>query len=170
MVEGPYKGALGFTIFDWLLPYLEQGDLFDASHGNALGFIGSKPVHSYCNSHLSVPLGTVGDRQWLGSDNRRKRQQLGLRQFRGELPRVRRPVGASTEGATKFSDITDGLSNTLFIAERYANCCGLTGSLDTCLASLWSDSNRDWIPTFGMNGIRPSPHPLCTLPAFSTCP
>src|SRR5688572_21546315 len=29
--EGPYQGAIGFTVFDWLLPYVEQGPLYQAA-------------------------------------------------------------------------------------------------------------------------------------------
>src|SRR5262245_58529743 len=28
-VSGPYQGAVGFTVFDWLLPYIEQDNLYN---------------------------------------------------------------------------------------------------------------------------------------------
>ena len=28
-VQGPYQGAKGYTIFNWLLPYIEQSALFE---------------------------------------------------------------------------------------------------------------------------------------------
>src|SRR5437879_12161588 len=34
-ISGPYKGAVGDTVFMWLLPYVEQNNLFQAAKGNA---------------------------------------------------------------------------------------------------------------------------------------
>ena len=33
-VPGPYKGAIGFTVFSWLLPYLEEDSLFRQGNRN----------------------------------------------------------------------------------------------------------------------------------------
>src|SRR2546423_4634832 len=33
-VKGPYNGAVGFTVFDWLLPFIEQGPLYDRANRN----------------------------------------------------------------------------------------------------------------------------------------
>jgi hypothetical protein len=60
------------------------------------------------------------------------------------------PQTGSTEGTTTFAAITDGLSNTLFIAERYGTC-GTGGSLSSAWGTLWSDANSLWSPTFCAN-------------------
>jgi hypothetical protein len=31
-ITGPYRGAIGYTLFVWLLPYVEQKDLYDAAN------------------------------------------------------------------------------------------------------------------------------------------
>src|SRR5207248_2060221 len=31
-VDSPYKGAVGFTVFDWLLPYVEQTALYNVAN------------------------------------------------------------------------------------------------------------------------------------------
>src|SRR5215469_13067798 len=33
-VQGPYQGATGFTVFDWLLPFVEQDNLSRLSNRN----------------------------------------------------------------------------------------------------------------------------------------
>src|SRR5262249_35114183 len=42
-VEGPYKGAIGFTIFSWLLPFVEQTALYNAANLNVNTAIPGSP-------------------------------------------------------------------------------------------------------------------------------
>ncbi len=43
-VEGPYKGALGFTPFNWLLPFIEETSLYEGSERNILHPVTGKPL------------------------------------------------------------------------------------------------------------------------------
>ena len=43
-VNGPYKGAVGFTFFDWLLPYIESTSLYNQFNGNVCQTIGGASV------------------------------------------------------------------------------------------------------------------------------
>src|SRR5262249_54711026 len=42
-VGGPYQGAIGFTVFDWLLPYVEQTALYNAAKLNVNTAIPGSP-------------------------------------------------------------------------------------------------------------------------------
>src|SRR5262249_1732298 len=71
----------------------------------------------------------------------------------------------NVEGATKFTDITDGLSNTIMFAERRANCPGTTvglGSSGSGLPLMWAFGNGGVRPSFcdGSNGAAPTTCPL----------
>jgi prepilin-type processing-associated H-X9-DG protein len=59
----------------------------------------------------------------------------------------------SLEGSNTLADIKDGLSNTLFFAERYGTCSAdgtLSGSL--AYGALWGDPWLPWNPVFCVNG------------------
>ncbi|QDU31023.1 Type II secretion system protein G precursor [Anatilimnocola aggregata] len=49
--------------------------------------------------------------------------------------------------------VTDGLSNTIFLAEMYGTC-GNTGSVTIAHGSLWSDSNSTWRPAFNLGASK----------------
>ena len=54
----------------------------------------------------------------------------------------------STEGKTRLSMLTDGLSQTIMFAERYGTC-GSSGKPNdsSTWGNLWADSNLRWRPT-----------------------
>ncbi|WP_425615367.1 DUF1559 domain-containing protein [Anatilimnocola sp. NA78] len=45
--------------------------------------------------------------------------------------------------------VSDGLSNTIFLAEMYGTC-GNTGSVTVADGTLWSDANSTWRPAFNL--------------------
>jgi prepilin-type N-terminal cleavage/methylation domain-containing protein len=45
--------------------------------------------------------------------------------------------------------VTDGLANTVFLAEMYGTC-GNTGNLNTAWGTLWADANSTWRPAFNL--------------------
>ena len=53
-VAGPYEGAVGYTVFDWLLPYIEQTALFDASKRDVRTVIAGRILLSARDPHVSV--------------------------------------------------------------------------------------------------------------------
>ena len=156
LVEGPYKGFVGFTAHCFLLPYLEQGQLFDQSKGNVATVVGGKALRSvslpaYCcpdepspslrTGKTATPNG--GANGWATTN-----YPANFLVF-GDLKKQ------TTEGATTLTTISDGLSNTIFFSERYATC-GNTSALATTWGCLWADSNAClWRPIFAMNGATP---------------
>jgi prepilin-type N-terminal cleavage/methylation domain-containing protein len=155
--KGPYRGVVGYTIFNWLLPYVDQGGLFDVANGSVLTLVGgSKSVIAYSIPTYHCPAEPMQTPDGMAITTFAHAYQCAYGNFGANYLVFGAPTLHNEEGTTKFQDIKDGLSNTLFIAERYANCCGLTGSLSNqCRGTLWSDSNEDWIPTFCMNGSGP---------------
>jgi prepilin-type N-terminal cleavage/methylation domain-containing protein len=162
LVKGPYQGYIGYTMFNFLLPYLEANNLYNASNGNALapisGTSGLGPATFVIPTYQcpSEPMPTPNGHATATLYNA---NECAYGNYGGNYFVFGSPTTSSTEGACRMRDITDGLSNTLFIAERYANCCG-TSSFGTygfslCNANLWGDSNEYFRPAFAMNGIAP---------------
>src|SRR5262249_50876678 len=56
------------------------------------------------------------------------------------------------QGKNRYSDVKDGMSNTVFFGEIYASC-GMWGSPDFAAASLWADSTLPWRPIMCHNGL-----------------
>lgn len=169
MVEGPYKGAEGFTPFAWMLPFIERSSLYDQSMGedtkvrngpkrrSVMTIVGDKQFHEYvvqdyrCPDDPS-PSGDTG----LGGVARGNANQWGITNYGVNYMVFGNPYGKTTnerrEGATKFRMITDGLSKTIFFAERYGTC-GSGGDPEgaTVACPLWSDSWIPWRPAFCIN-------------------
>ena len=98
-IDGPYKGVLGATVFYWLLPYVEQNDLYvqgkrDGMVRTGYTYTPSVQVWGVCNVGISsVSLSLRADRR-VGHRPRglvlRRRERLGGRLLRGELSGLRR--------------------------------------------------------------------------------
>ena len=155
LVEGPYKGYTGFTVFCFLLPYLEQGPLFERSLGNVGTSVDGKrlfawPIPAYrCPDEPSPSARSGMTATTNGGANNWAASNYGANFLVfGDLAKQ------TTEGATTLEQIRDGTSNTVFYTERYATC-GNTGNLASTLGTLWADSNCGWRATFAMNGSAP---------------
>ena len=89
-----YQNAKGFTFFDWLLPYVEQDNLFRASNQDVNTLVNGKPVYGHVISIFRCPMRPESVRQhWNGWDNQRGRTWLGGDELPGQLPCLRRPDG-----------------------------------------------------------------------------
>jgi hypothetical protein len=171
-VAGPYRGAIGFTFFVWLLPHLGQQNLFDMAIRDlssvSVRGVWFRSVNTYlCPSEPWATANGLATTPFGGAN------KFAYGNYVANYLVFGCPLLQSTEGSTKFADIKDGLSNTLFLAEHYGNCCGAVGGgvLANCPACLWGDSNRYFVPTFCMNGTYPSeaaPYAAC-MP-FQTAP
>ena len=62
------------------------------------------------------------------------------------------PAQGTTIGENTFSNILDGMSNTLFFAEIYGTCTN-TGDVNSTMTygSLWADSNSGWRPGYNLS-------------------
>ncbi|MSU76461.1 MAG: DUF1559 domain-containing protein [Gemmataceae bacterium] len=167
-----YNNVTGFTVFGFLLPYLDQGSLYEASGMDVNTLIPlvtgaafyKTPVVVYLcpadasttNGRSQTPLGTAD--QWAVGNYAANYFIFG------------NPMGTTTaaceQGNNKLTVFQDGTSNTVMFAERYGTC-GTSGSLgaNPMYASLWSDSNLTWRPVFCVNNINQQP----TVTGYTTC-
>lgn len=154
-VNGPYHGAVGYTIFNWLLPYVEQAALFDAANRNVNTMVAGKWVVSYSIPAYLCPDEPLQNANGLCGSTYGGANTWAYGNFAANYLVFGAPSQNSTEGNATLADIRDGTSNTIFFAERYG-ACGSGGSVSNAWGCLWSDSNRTWLPTFGLNHNNPS--------------
>ncbi len=169
--SGPYQGKIGFTIHTFLLPYIEQQSVYDLMSGpdgvNTLihgefGF--GQVIGAYQCPDEPSPSGTngrsayekAGAEKWATTNYAANFLVFGEPNF--SLVKVTSPNSLpkrGTEGATTFSMITDGTSNTLFFGERYATC-GSTGDAGNSSTStaLWADANYGFHPSMCVDKSR----------------
>lgn len=153
-VKGPYQGAIGYTLFTWLLPYIENSSLLDlaerdVSDQGALVAVGDKHfAFSIATYHCPDEPMASGDGMCLAPFQEANRFAYG--NYAANYLVFGVPAAPSTEGAATFSSIEDGASNVLFLAERYGTA-GTEGDLNKAYGCLWADSFRPWAPGFGWN-------------------
>ncbi len=170
-VSGPYQGKIGFTIFAFLLPYIEQPALYNVMAG-PIGvtdridgeFAFGQVVSAYqCPEEPSPSLTTGRSAMELyGAPNWATGNYAGNYLVFGQTePMPLYPTNPSrlmrgTEGATRLAMITDGTSNTLFFGEKYATC-GFSGDVANPAngSNLWADSNGIFRPAICMNAGAP---------------
>jgi len=173
-VPGPYFGAYGFNVFGWLLPYLEEESLFekarDASNGptswptDALCY----PVKTYVCPSEALPSGPDG--YGMGTYPNATVGGItiwwGIGNYAANYYIFGNPPVADVQGANRFENFTDGLSNTVMYAERYASCSS-TGDTGGVYTSLWGESTDYWRPTFCLNDLSQTPssegYPPCDI-------
>ena len=149
----PASSAFGkhnYTMFHFLLPYIEQDNIYKVV--TPTGYGGGqyyRPVKTFiCPSDPSVQNGlcltTYG-----GANNWGASCYGGNAYVFGDPPSGQPyPNGKKT----LVAGVPDGLSNTVFLAEKYGTC-GNSGSLGFLYGSLWSDANSVWRPAFNfVNG------------------
>ena len=138
-----YRNKIGFTMYHWLLPYIEQAAIWQNSPGNA-GY--NWPYYAVipilvCPSDPSHASGLCrttygGANSWAGSS-------YGVNHLVFGDPVQRHSRGAATMPAS----FPDGTSNTMAFAEVYITCGFSTPTnLGLMYGSLWSDSNSIWRP------------------------
>ena len=163
----PY-GRHNFTIFAFLLPYLEQQNI--ANNLTLAGYAGGQYFQVIrilvCPSDPSNDNGKCrtsygGANAWGSSNYAANNYVFG------------NPTLGNTYGAATLETIPDGTSNTVFFAEVYATC-GSSGKLDYLWGSLWADANSVWRPAYNLgpdkggytNGYPASPKPQSFSPNF----
>ncbi len=165
-IPGPYQGAIGFTLFNWLLPFLEEDGLFRESSGNVntpisgapgRGVMYSMPIPTYrCPSDGSNDGGLAltkngGAHNWAVGSYAANCAVFGN-------PLAPTPAARMQGRARMPTTFSDGTSHTVVLAERYGTC-GSGGSLEDAATAgnLWSDSNSRWRPVFCVNNSEQTP-------------
>lgn len=166
--RGPFFGVTGFTVFTWLLPYVEQTALFDLAMTQrtvytpvpgaaGAGVVYSVPVSLYlCPSEASSPGG-------MGATTSGGANEWAVGNYANNYNVFGNPMASTPEmrmqGTARISQsFPDGTSKTVVVAERYGTC-GSSGSAndDSTNGCLWSDSNSRWRPVFCVNETSQSP-------------
>jgi len=165
-VPGPYKGAVGFTAFTWLLPFLEEDSLFQQANRDVnttisgapgAGRVYSVPVATFRCPSDSTNAGGLSLTPNAGADTWAVGSYATNYNVFGN-PTAGTPV-ARSEGRPRLPQtFADGTSKVVMLAERYGTC-GSGGSLEDgrTAGSLWSDSNSRWRPVFCVNEFEQTP-------------
>jgi prepilin-type N-terminal cleavage/methylation domain-containing protein len=164
-VEGPYKGNQGFTVFTFLLPYIEHQTQYERANGR-FNILFNQIIQPYlCPSETSSPDGFTATTN--GGAN-----TWAVGNYGANFLVFGDPKRQTTEGAAQIPrTFPDGTSKTLLFAERYGTC-GLGGTPNSPLTfgNLWTDSNHVWRPHFCMNGPSPPTTPYEPCLPFQTAP
>jgi prepilin-type N-terminal cleavage/methylation domain-containing protein/prepilin-type processing-associated H-X9-DG protein len=160
-VNGPYKGAIGFTPFVWLLPFLEESSLVDLADRNINTIVapsGKKlheiPIQTYlCPDEPSPSVSNGLMSSTFGSSYPWAISNYALNYLVFGAPDAATRVERN-EGATKFSMIVDGLTNTIFFTERYGTCGRRVDVINnTVYSNLWADSWVYFRASFCLNNV-----------------
>jgi len=188
---GP-AGDPGSTVFFFILPFIEQGPLYEKSKAtgyypgiytvnnwmdlgsNQLQYISNVQINTYlCPSDSSarddglwarggIPSGYTEVGKWGFSDYGVNFQLFGR-------PEAGDNAGANFNGNPSFSTITDGTSNTIAYAEQY-RVCGNNGSLwghgswNVPWMSLFAYGSRDGTTGYSSNSNPPGTVGLAAKP------
>jgi prepilin-type N-terminal cleavage/methylation domain-containing protein/prepilin-type processing-associated H-X9-DG protein len=159
-----YNGAIGFTVYDWLLPFMEQGPLYERSNRNVntaipgspgAGTVYSTPIKPYrCPSD---PSGTGP----LGMTTRGSAHLWAVSNYAANYYVFGNPNASSTaareQGSNTLLSLLDGTSNIVMHTERYGTCGNdPSGNQNLAYANLWSDSNLTWRPIFCVDNTNKS--------------
>jgi prepilin-type N-terminal cleavage/methylation domain-containing protein/prepilin-type processing-associated H-X9-DG protein len=174
LLDGPFHGAIGFTVFDWLLPFVEQDNLYKIANfnvntivhpGTVAPTVYGQPIVTYRCPAEPQPVGPYGD--GLGSTTHGGEDLWAIGNYSANYLVFGDPPKASTEGAAQLPrSVPDGLTNVIFFTERYGTC-GTSGdpNSNTTYGNLWSDSNATWRATFCVNNVNQIP----AGPGYPSC-
>lgn len=173
--SGPYAGAMGYTTFNWLLPYLEQGSIFKAAEANVNTYVNGIRIKAHvintyqCPSESSSPGGEFHSpngrvvvngtpEPWAVGNYAANYLFFGNPDIELTPPLVLSKA-KRVEATRQFKDITDGLANSIAFAERYGTCSE-TGDENQATGNIWADSNPAFRPIFCINELNQTPsHP-----------
>ena len=170
----PYNGAIGFTVFNYLLPFIDQGAVYEIAKmnvGTAIpGSPGAGTLYATPMVVYRCPSDPSGNRL-LGDTTIGGANQWATSNYCANYFVFGNPLGTSNAAreqgrGTVQKTFLDGSSNTIMLAERYQNC-GASGvpNTDPHRCNLWSDSNTTWRPVFCVNNFNNQP----TTAGYSPC-
>jgi prepilin-type N-terminal cleavage/methylation domain-containing protein len=166
-----FNGA-PYTVFNWLLPFIEQDNIFKAqTRGNV-------PPGAYCGGQYMRPIKTFvcPSDPSIGTNGYSQTTNGGANGFAVCCYSANYLVfgNPNASGGDYFQvqgtsaiprSIPDGTSNTVFFGEIYASCSLSTDPANGgSAASLWADSTLPWRPIMCHNTFNKS-----TLPGYNAC-
>ena len=159
LVKGPFEGYIGFTVFDFLLPYIEQTNLYDSADGSAVNVVEGKYLYQHVIASYRCPdEPSPSALNGLGATTSGGATRWAVGNYSANYLLFGDTTKPSTEGSAKIATMRDGTSNTVIFTERYGTC-GTSGNpnASTTYANLWSDSNITWRPVFCINNYAQIP-------------
>lgn len=172
--DSPF-GKHNYTAYHFIFPYLEQKGLADQF--TIAGYAGGKYPEVIRNLICPTDLTHKNGRclTVYGGANGWGVTSYGVNNYVfGDPPNNRTYSMDKTEMSRV---VTDGLANTVFLAEMYGTC-GNTGDIATAWGTLWADANSIWRPAFnlgtskggsGITAFPPSPKFQITPHHFNNC-
>jgi len=160
-----YNGA-PYTFFTWLLPYIEQGAIYQASTR------GNVPPGSYCGGQYFQPIKTFicpsdpSVANGLSQTTNGGANGFAVSCYSANYLVFGNPTATGgdyylVQGKSSIPrSVPDGLSNTIFFGEIYASCSLSTDPGNgASAASLWADSTLPWRPIMCHNTSNKSVNP-----------
>jgi prepilin-type N-terminal cleavage/methylation domain-containing protein len=157
-----YRGR-GPTVFTLLLPYLEHRRLYMAAFNpvdhwvDVQMSVDNKRLYAHIITVYQCPDERAPNSRGVSVSPLYGCGNMTIGNYGANFLVFGDPVRRTTEGTTTLRQIRDGLSNTVFFAERYGTC-GNTG-VGTEACSPWCDANEYFRPTFCLNQLDPPPNP-----------
>lgn len=172
-VEGPYEGAVGFTVFDWLLPFIEENALFEGSKRSNLTLINGLQLSAYPIQTYRCPSEPGPSRMTgMGATTHGSQNVVAIGNYAANYFVFGNPNASAwssrEQGANSIPHaFPDGLSNIVVYTERYGTC-GASGNVDdsTTFGNDWGDSDVTWRPVFCINNVSKVP----ISPGYASCP
>lgn len=142
-------GKHNYTLFQFLLPYIEQQAVFDLlAPTKYAGGQYNKVISTFrCPSDPSSKNGMCqttygGANNWAVTNYAANNYVFG------------NPTLGHTEGVVRLpASVPDGLTNTLFFSEVYGTC-GTSGTSTLLWGSLWADANSVWRPAVNLGSSK----------------
>ena len=173
-LSGPFNGNIGFNVFAFMLPFIEQDAIFKQALTSG-GFLGAGPgtpqywvIPTYQCPSDPTPGNGRGAQDGIGGPTGWGTTNYAANYYVFGNPSQAADSAAVQGAASIPNTFPDGTSNTILFAERYANC---TNDGTNVYTSLWADSTSYWRPVFCINnlartvsgaGIRPAPCSRCS--------
>jgi len=169
----PYNGAIGFTVYDWMLPFIEESALYDIANRNVntINPSNNKRIFQHVIKNYRCPSDTTSV-YGMGNTNTGGANTWAASNYCANYYVFGNPNAATAkdrlEGTNTFASLTDGTSNIIMFTEAYSTC-GISGgqnNVTSTKANLWSDSNVTWRPLFCVNNTDENPTTAGYAPCF----
>jgi len=148
--DSPF-GKHNYTAYHFIFPYMEQKNLADKFFitGYAGGYYPEVIKSLICPSDITHKQGkslTI-----YGGANNWGISNYGVNNYVFGDPPNKRTYSMDKIEMSRV--VTDGLSQTIFLAEMYGTC-GNSGMVTLCDGSLWADANNIWRPAFNLGASK----------------